>query len=1014
MSEQLRCPTCGHAATVDDRFCPRCGTVIPGAGARPGPAAAERTAEAPVAPGTPPAPERITSSLDAPPDPALEEHLREALSPAFLLVRRLGAGGMASVWLAREPALRRLVAVKLLSPELSISGSARARFEREAQAVAGLVHPNVVGIHGIGALADGTPYFVMQYVGGKSLAARLEEEGLLDPDEARRITGEVAGALAAAHTKGIIHRDIKPANILYDDEAGRALVSDFGIAAVRPSGDAPVEGRLTQTGMIVGTPQYMSPEQLSGEAATDRTDVYALGLLAYELVAGRGPFEATSPQALIAAHLRDVPQPLSTVRPEVDPEFERVVAACLEKDPARRPAAADVAKLLAPGGGVTLEWPPPGLERLHGALRRLAVWCWIGGVLATGAGLTFAVARPGRTGDGSMTGFLLVALAGALGTVVLVATAVAAGGSVRRASLAVHRGFTWRTVLETLADGRGDTGTLIAAAREYARLGDRERNALRLFRMARGGLLLGGGAAPALLLVIGLRLASAGALGPDGVFALVVVPPALALLVAMGLAYVEHRLVGPPRAALAHRRRRREEGARLVEPWYVSFESARGAGGLGRGRPGGDVAGWLGGTAAVVLAALAVLVIVPLWITGALAPRVWDLNTPVLTVTRTKLQSLDLVRRFALPKDSAITPLEAGRAYYTILAIGNPNLAMQGTFPQHPVPRLSALPELDDRELFPNRNGWINSSEKTVFELARRGFTPRQREYLTRLAAHPAWAEFERVARAPDIDYLDARFVLPFPPDADSWSLPNPSYEGMRQLANANVARAAFLLSQGRRAEAELALRETVSFGLQMTDRGRTMLDDLIGVMIVGAGRRGLEQFFLTSGNPEGPALRDATAAWSARADSASTGTDPERERIMRMTPRQRRGYILGLPADRSLPMGYRYGTLRIASLAPCTDLDEMVFGPAPDMTSTFARARREMAYNAGDSALIDMMERVAERGPTVTGGLFGPEGSRRNLPKAIGIAAVRVVSAMLGNRRLDGCAELITDYVVP
>ena len=205
MPESPHCPTCGHAAAADDRFCPKCGTVIPGAGARQGPAASDPTAEAPVAPGTPPPPQRTTSSLDAPPDPALEEHLREALSPAFLLVRRLGAGGMASVWLAREPALRRLVAVKLLSPELSASDAARLRFEREAQAVAGLVHPNVVGIHGLGALADGTPYFVMQYVGGKSLAARVEEEGPLDPDEARRITGEVASALAAAHTKGIIH-----------------------------------------------------------------------------------------------------------------------------------------------------------------------------------------------------------------------------------------------------------------------------------------------------------------------------------------------------------------------------------------------------------------------------------------------------------------------------------------------------------------------------------------------------------------------------------------------------------------------------------------------------------------------------------------------------------------------------------------------------------------------------------------------------------------------------------------
>jgi hypothetical protein len=1012
MPEPLRCPTCGHAAAADDRFCPRCGTAIPSAEARPDPAASDSTDDAPVAPGTPPAPERITSSLDAPPDPALEEHLREALSPAFLLVRRLGAGGMASVWLAREPALRRLVAVKLLSPELSASGAARARFEREAQAVAGLVHPNVVGIHGIGALADGTPYFVMQYVGGKSLAARLEEEGPLDPDEARRITGEVANALAAAHTKGIIHRDIKPANILYDDEAGRALVSDFGIAAVRPTGEGRGDTRLTQTGMIVGTPQYMSPEQLSGEAATDRTDVYALGLLAYELVAGRGPFESTSPQALIAAHLRDVPKPLSTVRPDVDPEFERVVAACLEKDPARRPAAADVAKLLAPGGGVALEWPPPGLERLRGAARRLAVWCWVGSVLAVGAGLTLSLGRPGRTGDGGTTGFLLLAIAGALGTLFLVAAAVRAASALRRASLGVHRGYTWRTLLETLADSRGDTGALIAGAREYARLDEVARNTLRRFRVARGAFLLGGGSVPAPLLVLALRLASAGALGPDAVAALVVVPPLLALLAALTLAWFEARAVGPQRTALAHRRRRREDGARLVEPWYVSFESARGPDGLGRGRPGGDLAGWLGGTTVVALVALAVLLIVPLWIAGSLAPRMWGVAAPKTSNTRMKAQSLRLVRRFAVPIDSTITPLDAGRAYYSLLAIGKMQFSEARGYPQHPVPRrIPALPALEDRTLFPLAHGWKGPDDMQILELAMRGFSPAQRQWLERLAAHPVWADFALVAHAPDVDYFGARFLLPFPPGADIWSLPIPAFAGTKELAYANTVRAALFLSQGRRAEAERALRETVSFGLQMADHGRTLIDALIGVVVAGIGRHALEQYYTLAGSPEGPALRDATAAWVARADSFVTGTDPETERLGRLSPRQLRAFSLGLPWDATLPLGLRFDMIREASLAPCSDLDEMIFGPAPDVVAVFARARRDIARNAADSAVIGLMERDAWRGPPMPPEIFGPEYARRSLPRAAAVAAVRVVGSLLGNQRLGRCAEYVTGW---
>ena len=180
------CISCGHVSAGDDRFCPKCGTTLPGSSA----AEQAEITQAPavvvssdpgIAPrGEPAAPEPAagapapSAAADA---DALEEQLRAALSPSFLLVRKLGQGGMASVYLAREPALRRLVAVKVLAPQLAAESHARARFEREAQAVAGLSHPNVLGIYGLGELSDGTPYFVMQYVAGKSLATRLEEEG---------------------------------------------------------------------------------------------------------------------------------------------------------------------------------------------------------------------------------------------------------------------------------------------------------------------------------------------------------------------------------------------------------------------------------------------------------------------------------------------------------------------------------------------------------------------------------------------------------------------------------------------------------------------------------------------------------------------------------------------------------------------------------------------------------------------------------------------------------------------
>src|SRR5688572_21962767 len=201
--------------------------------------------------------------------------LERALAPSYTLVKRLGAGGMGTVYLARDPVLKRLVAVKVMAPALASDPQARARFEREAQTVASISHPNVVAVYSVGTLENGVPFLVMQYVEGKTMAERIAEGGPLDAPTAKRVLGEVASALAAAHRKGVIHRDIKPSNILWDDETGRALVSDFGIAAVKPHGDKGETQKLTQTGMAIGTPAYMSPEQVLGEEVTEKTDVYS-------------------------------------------------------------------------------------------------------------------------------------------------------------------------------------------------------------------------------------------------------------------------------------------------------------------------------------------------------------------------------------------------------------------------------------------------------------------------------------------------------------------------------------------------------------------------------------------------------------------------------------------------------------------------------------------------------------------------------------------------------------------
>ncbi len=294
------------------------------------------------------------------PDPEADlfRRVKEELAPGLELVRLLGRGVAASVYLAREPALRRLVAVKLLLPELGDDPKARLRFEREAQSAARIAHPNVVPLYRVGVLSDDLPYIVMQYVKGRSLADRLLAEGPLDPGVVRRILVDVASALDAAHRQKIVHRDVKPGNVLLEEETGRVLLTDFGIAAPLATGEFS-PSRLTTRDRVLGDARYRSPEQLTGEEVTELADIYGLGLLGFELLTGEGPYEASTPTEWLAAHLHAGPRRPSDLRPEVDPDLEDLLLRCLSKVPEHRPGAADVVRQLASSGhGAPAPVPP--------------------------------------------------------------------------------------------------------------------------------------------------------------------------------------------------------------------------------------------------------------------------------------------------------------------------------------------------------------------------------------------------------------------------------------------------------------------------------------------------------------------------------------------------------------------------------------------------------------------------------------------------------------------------------
>jgi serine/threonine protein kinase len=271
--------------------------------------------------------------------------LQAELAPDLQVIRHVGSGSAAEVFLAKDITLGRLVAVKVLSPRLAKNPVALGRFRREAKAAASLDHPNAVAVHRTGTLSTGVPYFVMQFVKGRTLEEKLDAEGPLSMDDARRILSQVAAALAAAHQQGFVHRDVRPNNVLCDQEGGRVLVADFGLAGILPYSDRTDPG-LTRPGEVLGDLRYLSPEQMRGEDPTEGTDVYSLGVLGYEILTGRGPYPSRPGRGAALPDLNASPLPLTSLRSDVDPHVAGLLERCLSKQPTKRPSAAFLAEAL--------------------------------------------------------------------------------------------------------------------------------------------------------------------------------------------------------------------------------------------------------------------------------------------------------------------------------------------------------------------------------------------------------------------------------------------------------------------------------------------------------------------------------------------------------------------------------------------------------------------------------------------------------------------------------------------
>jgi serine/threonine-protein kinase len=289
-------------------------------------------------------------------DTALAARLTQALGSGYTLNGEIGRGGMGVVFSARDERLKRGVAVKVLPPELAFREEIRLRFLREAETAARLSHPHIVPIHSVGEGPDGLVYFVMAFVDGESLGAKLKRRGRLPPEEARRIMQETADALGAAHALGIIHRDVKPDNILLEGSRGRVVVTDFGIAKALSSTTG--GATLTATGVAIGTPHYMSPEQAAGDREIDgRSDIYSLGVVAYQMLVGELPFQAPTVPGILMKHITELAPLVTDKRPDVPEDLAACVMRSLEKDPEDRWPTADALRRALEARSATLYKP---------------------------------------------------------------------------------------------------------------------------------------------------------------------------------------------------------------------------------------------------------------------------------------------------------------------------------------------------------------------------------------------------------------------------------------------------------------------------------------------------------------------------------------------------------------------------------------------------------------------------------------------------------------------------------
>lgn len=800
---------------------------------------------------------------------------------------------MGAVLAGDEPALARRVAVKLLSPELADDRSAVERFLREAQLAATVAHPHVVPIYRVGRTADGeVPFFVMRLVPGRALDVAYPDGTAASIPDALRIGGQVASALAAAHALGVVHRDVKPANILLEEASGRALIADFGISASLTAHAR--NERFTELGQTLGTPRYMSPEAAAGDDVGPPADVYSLGCVLRELLSGRPVFEAAGAAAMVAAHVRDTPPPIATLRPDLESPVAAMLDRMLAKEPTARPTAVDVAHLLVEES-LPFAWPPPGLEAAQGAALRMG-WGLTAATAILGAPLCIALGLGlDAAAVNSAVGIFATITLAALMLVLVVATMMSLGFLTTWLRRVAGLGLPWTIAADLLADP-GDTGALIAGRRRFASIAEARRRRLRWIRMLRTVLLL--------LPAPGLGAFLAVATFTGRVFgwsASVLVVGAVGLLAGclLGVVILDATVEGAGAAA------RRPDGAlSLPKPAHPAAALRRDE--LARWMSAAGVAGGTHGawwrraglaTVEVGLSATGLLTV---------ALLLYLVIQGVLLAVSGATQEGPVVRRLAFdrswpsvppslrpPADSSLDSLSAGMIAAHLFRPALPSRAAALPGDAHPLPPFAGI--RDTADAFAGAMLDLDRWQRVFAIAATHALSPAQRLHLADLARRPALDDFRRLASAPALDLHGALQAGPadLPSLLVAWRP-----ERVIPFADAVLADGAIALADGHPERAAAAVRVVLGVAERLRADGRTTGDYEAATNLLRLGAGAVPVLAAAGALPVADALSLRLPVASA---SGALGPSADRWR-----PAAAVAWMNGLAADTTAAMALR------------------------------------------------------------------------------------------------------------